>query len=99
MYYLNSITKGNKMKVEKAPYDYEHSSYAYQVVIRTDKGLVIIWFTDITDRRVDFDPDHGAMNCIFLRDAADRMITALWDTQADEFRAAFAKLTEETDNA
>ena len=80
------------MKIEKV-------NNQYSVVIRTDKGLIIIWFTDITDRQTEVDPDFGAMNCVFLRDENRKMITVLWDTQAEEFRAAFAKLTEDTDNA
>ena len=85
------------MKIEKAKY--EHASHQYDLVIKTDKGLVIIWFTDITDRQIDFDPDIGPMNCVFFRGKDKSIITALWDTQAEEFRAEFAKLTEETDNA
>jgi len=85
------------MKIEKS--DCEHAQNSYNVVIKTCKGLIIIWFTDIADRQIDFDPDIGPMNCVFLRDDANRTITALWDAQAQEFRAEFTKLTEETDNA
>jgi hypothetical protein len=85
------------MKIEKAGHD--NSSFTYSAVIRTDKGLIVIWFTSVEDRTVGFHPDIGPMNCIFLCHKDEHIITGLWDTQADEFRAAFAKLTEETDNA
>ena len=84
------------MKIEKS--DCEHAENAYSVVIKADKGLVLIWFTSFTDRMVDFNSDIGSMNCVFLLGKDKFIITALWDTQADDFRSAFAKLTEETDN-
>ena len=52
------------MKIEKS--DCEHAENAYSVVIKADKGLVVIWFTSFTDRMVDFNSDIGPMNCVFF---------------------------------
>ena len=90
MYYSNSINKGNKMIVVK-------SRNWYRVSDQSEKGITVIFFDRYEDKLIA-DKEFETTNTINLI-YKDEMVAAMWNLTADDFRSAFAKLTEETGNA